>query len=148
MATSAQILPSVASAHERHGGSLITAGSLIGPATMLTVLGLILPLMLLLRYSLNLYDPIQFMIETVSLDNYIKFFTDTYYTHVFWTDDLGRGDLHPVLPGDGLSAGLCAGAHPEPLQAHHDHAGGAAAVRGQRRARRRLDGRCSAAAAS
>jgi putative spermidine/putrescine transport system permease protein len=84
MATSAQILPSVASAREQHGGSLITASSLIGPATMLTVLGLILPLMLLFRYSLNLYDPIEFMIETVSLDNYIKFFTDSYYTDVFW----------------------------------------------------------------
>jgi len=84
MATSAQILPSVASARERHGGSLITAGSLIGPATMLTVLGLILPLLLLLRYSFNLYDPIEFMIETVSLENYIKFFSDSYYTEIFW----------------------------------------------------------------
>jgi putative spermidine/putrescine transport system permease protein len=84
MATSAQILPSVASARERHGGSLITASSLIGPATMLTVLGLILPLMLLFRYSLNLYDPIEFMVETVSLENYIKFFSDSYYTDIFW----------------------------------------------------------------
>jgi putative spermidine/putrescine transport system permease protein len=84
MATSAQILPSVASAREQHGGSLITAGSLIGPATTLTVLGLILPLMLLFRYSLNLYDPIEFMIETVSLENYIKFFSDSYYTDIFW----------------------------------------------------------------
>lgn len=66
-------------------GSLISATSLIGPATLLTVLGLILPLVLLFRYSLNLYDPTEFMIETLSLDNYVKFFSDSYYTRVFWT---------------------------------------------------------------
>ena len=49
------------------------------------MLGLILPLVLLLRYSFNLYDPTQFMIETLSLDNYVKFFSDPYYLDVFWT---------------------------------------------------------------
>ncbi|MEZ5823880.1 MAG: hypothetical protein R3C97_03805 [Geminicoccaceae bacterium] len=57
---------------ERQSGSLISASSLIGPATLLTILGLVLPVLLLLRYSFNLYDPQLFMIETFALDNYVK----------------------------------------------------------------------------
>jgi putative spermidine/putrescine transport system permease protein len=81
----AETVPSVAPGSDARTGSLISAASLIGPATLLIVLGLILPLVLLLRYSFNLYDPTQFMIETLSPDNYVKFFTDPYYLEVFWT---------------------------------------------------------------
>jgi putative spermidine/putrescine transport system permease protein len=81
----AETLSTAAPASDTDGGSLITAATLIGPATLFTVVGLILPLILLFRYSLNLYDPTEFMIETVSLDNYIKFFSDSYYIKVFWT---------------------------------------------------------------
>jgi putative spermidine/putrescine transport system permease protein len=85
VSASAEAVPRAAPASEADGGSLITAATLIGPATLFTVVGLILPLVLLFRYSLNLYDPTEFMIETLSLDNYIKFFSDPYYTTVFWT---------------------------------------------------------------
>jgi putative spermidine/putrescine transport system permease protein len=87
MAVSARAaaVPSAAPDSDTRNGSLISAASLIGPATALVVLGLILPLVLLLRYSFNLYDPTQFMIETLSLDNYVKFFSDPYYLDVFWT---------------------------------------------------------------
>jgi putative spermidine/putrescine transport system permease protein len=81
----AEAAPRAAPAGDTHTGSLISAASLIGPATLLVVLGLILPLVLLLRYSFNLYDPTQFMIETLSLENYVKFFSDPYYLDVFWT---------------------------------------------------------------
>jgi len=81
----AEVVPAAAPVSETEGASLITAATLIGPATLFTVVGLILPLVLLFRYSLNLYDPTEFMIETLSLDNYIKFFSDSYYTTVFWT---------------------------------------------------------------
>lgn len=82
---STQAVPGAVPAPETRSGSLISASSLIGPATVLTVLGLLLPLVLLFRYSFNLYDPTQFMIETVALDNYVKFFSDPYYLEVFWT---------------------------------------------------------------
>jgi putative spermidine/putrescine transport system permease protein len=81
----AEALPKAAPERETRNDSLISAASLIGPATLLIVLGLILPLVLLLRYSFNLYDPTEFMIETLSLDNYVKFFSDPYYLDVFWT---------------------------------------------------------------
>jgi putative spermidine/putrescine transport system permease protein len=87
MAVSARVeaLPRAAPEGDRRSGSLISAATLIGPATLLVVLGLILPLVLLLRYSFNLYDPTEFMIETLSLANYVKFFSDAYYLEVFWT---------------------------------------------------------------
>lgn len=66
-------------------GSPITAASLVGPAALMTVIGLLLPLLLLLRYSFNLYDPKEFMIQTVSPANYVKFFSETYYLDVFFT---------------------------------------------------------------
>lgn len=66
-------------------GSPVTASSLVGPAAIMTIVGLVLPVLLLLRYSLNLYDPRELMIVTISPANYIKFFTDAYYLEVFST---------------------------------------------------------------
>jgi putative spermidine/putrescine transport system permease protein len=65
--------------------SLLSATTLIGPATVFVAAGLLLPLAILLRYSFNTIDPRRIMLETFSLDNYIKFFADPYYTGVFWT---------------------------------------------------------------
>lgn len=70
---------------ERMKGTPLTAAALIGPASLMTILGLVFPVLMLLRYSFDLYDPKLFMIETVSPDNYIKFFTDSYYLGVFFT---------------------------------------------------------------
>jgi len=63
----------------------LSAAFLIGPASATVVLVLVLPLLLLLRYSFNRFDPRRMMIETFSLDNYVKFFADPYYTGVLWT---------------------------------------------------------------
>src|ERR1700677_4658046 len=65
--------------------SLLSATTLIGPATVFVAAGLLLPLAILLRYSFNTMDPHRIMLETFSLDNYIKFFADSYYTGVLWT---------------------------------------------------------------
>jgi putative spermidine/putrescine transport system permease protein len=65
--------------------SLLSASTLVGPATVFVAAGLVLPLVILLRYSFNRYDPRRMMIETFSLDNYVKFFADPYYTGVLWT---------------------------------------------------------------
>src|SRR6516162_7228705 len=65
--------------------SLLSATMLIGPATAFVVVGLLLPLLILLRYSFNRFDPRRMMVEAFSLDNYVKFFADPYYTGVLWT---------------------------------------------------------------
>jgi putative spermidine/putrescine transport system permease protein len=64
---------------------LLSATTLIGPATAFVVVGLLLPLAILLRYSFNTMDPRRIMVETFSLANYEKFFADSYYTSVLWT---------------------------------------------------------------
>jgi putative spermidine/putrescine transport system permease protein len=64
---------------------VLSASTLIGPATLLVGLGVLAPLIFLLRYSLNRYDPRLLMIEAVTPDNYVRFFTDAYYLEVFWT---------------------------------------------------------------
>src|SRR6201987_50242 len=65
--------------------SLLSATSLVGPATAFVTIGLLAPLAILLRYSFNRIDPRRIMVETFSLDNYVKFFSDPYYVGVLWT---------------------------------------------------------------
>jgi putative spermidine/putrescine transport system permease protein len=65
--------------------SLLSATTLLGPATVFVAAGLLVPLGILFRYSFNRMDPRRMMVETFSLDNYIKFFSDPYYTGVLWT---------------------------------------------------------------
>lgn len=67
------------------GDSPLQASLLIGPATIYVVAGLVLPLLILLRYSVNKYDPRRMMIDAFSADNYIKFFSDPYYVQILWT---------------------------------------------------------------
>ncbi len=65
--------------------SLLSATTLLGPATAFVAVGLLVPLAILLRYSFNSVDRRRIMVETFSLDNYIKFFSDPYYAGVLWT---------------------------------------------------------------
>lgn len=65
--------------------SPISATSLIGPATVVVALGVLGPLAILLRYSFDRFDPRLLLIETVTVENYVKFFTDPYYLTVFFT---------------------------------------------------------------
>jgi putative spermidine/putrescine transport system permease protein len=65
--------------------SLLSATTLVGPATVFVAAGLLAPLAILLRYSFNTISPRRVMLETFSLDNYTKFFADPYYTGVLWT---------------------------------------------------------------
>src|SRR5713101_10190894 len=60
----------------------LTAAFLIGPASAMVVVVLVLPLLLLLRYSFNRFVPGQFMVEALTLENYVKFFADPYYSRV------------------------------------------------------------------
>jgi len=65
--------------------SLLSASTLIGPATIFVAAGLLLPLLILFRYSLNRFEPRRMMVEAFTAENYIKFFSDPYYTGIFWT---------------------------------------------------------------
>ena len=66
------------------GGSRVSAAVLLGPATVIVALGLLLPVAILFRYSLNAFVPGKFMVEAVTLDSYIRFFTDPFYLNVLW----------------------------------------------------------------
>ena len=47
-------------------------------------IGLLLPIVILLRYSLNQFVPGKMMVEAWTLENYVLFFTDPYYTAAFY----------------------------------------------------------------
>jgi len=61
----------------------LTAAGLAGPATLYVGIGLLVPLAILFRYSLNQFVPGKFMVDALTIENYVKFFTDIYYTAVF-----------------------------------------------------------------
>lgn len=61
-----------------------TVPVLLGPATFLVVVGLLVPLALMFRNSLNRYDPRELMISAVTLENYRRFFEDTFYQDVLF----------------------------------------------------------------
>ncbi len=71
---------------ERRRGEGLTATGLLGPATIFIAIGLLAPLAFLLRYSLNEFEPTKkMMVEAITLANYVKFFTDPYYTAILGT---------------------------------------------------------------
>lgn len=57
---------------------------LAAPGLIFVTLGLLLPLALMLRNSLNRYDPSELMISAVTAENYLKFFGDAFYQEVLW----------------------------------------------------------------
>jgi putative spermidine/putrescine transport system permease protein len=61
-----------------------TAAGMVAPATIFVAVGLLIPIAILLRYSLNAFVPGQFMVEALTADNYVKFFTDPFYLNVLW----------------------------------------------------------------
>jgi putative spermidine/putrescine transport system permease protein len=72
-------------AGSEQGGGGLSAGALIGPATIMVALGLIVPIAILFRYSFNQFRPRVMMVEAFSLENYIRFFTDPFYVNVLVT---------------------------------------------------------------
>ena len=64
----------------------LTATALIGPATIFIAVGLLAPLVILFRYSLNEFvAQTKTMVEALTVKNYITFFTDPYYTNALGT---------------------------------------------------------------
>jgi putative spermidine/putrescine transport system permease protein len=73
-------------AGQRRRGDGWTASALIGPATIFIAVCLLAPLAILFRYSLNEFEPTRkMMVEAVTVANYVKFFTDPYYTAILGT---------------------------------------------------------------
>ena len=51
---------------------------------MVVVVLLVVPLLILLRYSFNRFVPGQFMVEALTAENYVKIFADPYYRNVLF----------------------------------------------------------------
>jgi putative spermidine/putrescine transport system permease protein len=58
------------------------AGALLTPATIVVAIGLLVPIAILFRYSLNRFVPGKLMVEALTAENYVKFFTDPFYVAV------------------------------------------------------------------
>jgi putative spermidine/putrescine transport system permease protein len=64
----------------------LTAAALLGPATIFIAVGLLAPLAILFRYSLNDFvGQTKTMVEALTVKNYVTFFTDPYYTGALGT---------------------------------------------------------------
>ncbi len=61
------------------------AFGLAAPGTLFVLLALVAPLALMFRYSLNRFVPGQLMVEALTLANYQKFFSDSFYQEVLFT---------------------------------------------------------------
>ena len=54
------------------------------PSSLVVLVIIMIPVLLMFRYSFNHHDAINIMREGFTLDNYVKFFTDSYYRGVFF----------------------------------------------------------------
>lgn len=54
------------------------------PALFVVSFFLLAPLLLILRYSFNQYDPKELMLDVFTLDNYVRIFGDAFYRNVLW----------------------------------------------------------------
>jgi putative spermidine/putrescine transport system permease protein len=60
----------------------VSAAALLAPAALAVSLVLVLPLVLMFRYSLNRFEPGRFMVEALTLENYAKLVSEAYYLGV------------------------------------------------------------------
>lgn len=63
----------------RMTASRVSPVPLIVPALAVVILFMLLPLLFLARLSLNRFSPTDFMIDALSIENYVRFFTDPFY---------------------------------------------------------------------
>lgn len=76
------MVATAAPAGARRRGLDWTAAAMVGPASAVVTIGILLPIVILFRYSLNRFTPGRFMVEAVTAENYVKFFTDSFYLAV------------------------------------------------------------------
>jgi len=71
-------------AQAQSGGKRGMLGAALAfPASLVVLVIMMVPLVMMLRYSFNQYDPVQMMKAGFTLENYVKFFSDRYYRAVF-----------------------------------------------------------------
>lgn len=71
---------------ERRRGEGWTAAALVTPASIFVAFCLLAPIAILFRFSLNEFVPSKkLMVEALTVANYVKFFTDPYYTTILAT---------------------------------------------------------------
>ena len=61
---------------------------------IVVTIGIVLPIVILFRYSLNQYTPAKMMVDAFTIENYAKFFTDPFYRRGSVPDDPGGGAVH------------------------------------------------------
>ncbi len=64
--------------------SRLLGASMAFPASLVVLLIIMVPILLLFRYSFNRFDPQQMMQEAFTFENYVRFFSDPYYRDVFF----------------------------------------------------------------
>jgi len=69
---------------QRERAPVWSAAAMIAPASIVVTIGIVLPIVLLFRYSLNQYTPAKVMVDAFTLENYVKFFTDPFYLAVLF----------------------------------------------------------------
>ena len=105
---------------------------MLGPASLLMVLLLLLPLALLFRDSLNRFDPTELMIEAVTPANYLRFFADPFYRAVLITTIRVSLIVTTLCLAARAADGLASRAHHQPVEIRSRGPDGAAAVRRHR----------------
>lgn len=66
------------------GRGRLLGASMAFPASIVVLVVVVIPILMLFRYSFNQFDAAQ-MKAAFSLENYVKFFADPYYRQVFFT---------------------------------------------------------------
>jgi putative spermidine/putrescine transport system permease protein len=61
-----------------------SAAAMLTPASIVVTIGIVLPIVILFRYSLNQYTPAKVMVDAFTIQNYVKFFTDPFYVAVLF----------------------------------------------------------------
>src|SRR5512142_2232522 len=67
---------------EREGALGWTAAAMLTPASIVVAIGIVIPIFILFRYSLNQFTPAKMMVDAFTAENYVKFFTDRFYVAV------------------------------------------------------------------
>ncbi len=86
------VAPSEVSGPKKHRARGVSAPWVLSaPAMIFVSLFLLVPLVIMLRLSVSKYDPAEMYLQVFTAENYVKFFTDSFYRHVLWTTLLVSG---------------------------------------------------------
>jgi len=67
---------------QREGALGWSAAAMLAPASIVVAIGIVIPIVILFRYSLNQFTPAKMMVDAFTAENYVKFFTDPFYVAV------------------------------------------------------------------